>query len=57
MRAGLGIDAFLGKAEARDRAAGDEMLADDFGCVGGLDMSVPNGFRVDDDGWPVLALV
>jgi hypothetical protein len=57
MRAGLGVDAGVGDAETLDGAAVDQVLFDDLGCVFGLDAAVPNGFRVDDDGGAVLALV
>lgn len=57
MRAGLGVEAFFGQAEALDRAAADEVLIDDFGGVFGADVTVPDGLRVDDDGGAVLALV
>jgi hypothetical protein len=57
MRAGFGVDAFVGEAEAVDGAAGYQMLADDLGGVGGLHAAVPGCVRVDDDGGAVLALI
>jgi hypothetical protein len=52
MGAGLGVEAFVGEAEAPD-----EVLIDDFGGVFGADVAVPDGLRVDDDGGAMLALV
>jgi hypothetical protein len=57
MRAGLGVEAFVGEAEALDGAAADEVLVDDFGSVFEGDVAVPDGLRVDDDGVAVLALI
>jgi len=57
MGAGLGVEAFVGEAEAFHRAAADEVLVDDFGCVFRADMAVPDSLRVDDDGGAVFALI
>ena len=57
VRAELGVEAFVGEAEALDGAAGDKVLVDDFGGVFRADVAVPDGFRVDDDGGTVFALV
>jgi hypothetical protein len=57
VRAGLGVDAFLGETKALDRATTDQVLFNDRGGVFGLDMPVPDGVRVDDDCRAVLALV
>jgi hypothetical protein len=57
MGAGLGVEAFVGEAEALDWSAADEVLIDDFGGVFGADVAVPHGLRVDDDGGAMLALV
>ena len=57
MRAVAGVDAGVGKAEALDGTAVDEMLLDDLlGVVGGGE-AVPDGFGVDDEDGAVLALV
>jgi len=55
--AGFGVDAFLGEAEALDGTAGDEMFGDDLGGVFRLHAAVPDGLRVNNDRWSVLALV
>jgi hypothetical protein len=57
MGAGLGVDAFVGEAEALDGTAGDEVLVDDFGGVFRADVAVPDGLGVDDDGVAVFALI
>lgn len=57
MRAGLGVETFVGQAQALDGTATDEVLIDNFGGVFRADMPVPDGLRVDDDGGPMLALV
>jgi hypothetical protein len=57
MGAGFGVDAGVGDAETLDGTAVDEVLLNDLGCVLGLYAAVPDGFRVDDDGGAVLALV
>jgi hypothetical protein len=57
MRAGLGVDAGVGQSEPLDGAAGNQMLANDFGGVFGLNVAVPDGFRIDHDGGTMLALV
>jgi hypothetical protein len=57
MGAGLGVDAFVGEAEALDGTAGDEVLVDDFGGVFQADVAVPDGLRIDDNGMAMLALI
>jgi len=57
VRAGLGVEAFVGEAEALDGAAGDKVLVDDFGGVFKADVAVPDGLGVDDDCPAVFALV
>ena len=53
----VGIDAGVGKAEALDGAAVDEVLVDDFLSVVGAGEAVPDGFGIDDHDGAVLALV
>ena len=55
--AGLGVEAFVGEAQALDGAAGDEVLVDDLCCVFRADVAVPDGLRVDDYGGAVFALI
>jgi len=57
VRAGVGVDAGVGKAEALDRAAVEEVLLDDLFGVAGLGKTVPDGFWVDHQDGAVLALV
>lgn len=57
VRAGFGVEAVLGEAEPFDRTAGDEVLGDDFCGVFGLDVAVPDGLGINDDGRSVLTLV
>ena len=52
-----GVEAIVGDDEALDGASGDQVLTDDFRHVVDGDAAVPDGFRVDDDGGAVLALV
>ncbi len=53
----VGIDAGVGKAEAFDGTAVEEVLVDDLFGVAGLGETVPDGFGVDDEDGAVLALV
>ena len=53
----VGVDAGVGKAEALDGAAMEEVLLDDLFGVAGLGETVPDGFGVDDEDGAVLALV
>ncbi len=57
MRAAFRVNAFIGKAQPLDRLAADEMLLHNLGCVGGLNVAVPDGFGVDHNGGSVFALV
>jgi hypothetical protein len=57
MRAGFGVDAIVGQAQAFDWFATDKMLLYDFGGIAGLNVSVPDGFGIDDDNRAVLALI
>ena len=57
MRADGGVEAVVGDDKALDGTSGDEVLADDFGHVFDSDATVPDGFRVDDNGRAVFALV
>lgn len=57
MRAGFRIEAFLGKAEALNGPAGDQMLGDDLRCVLRLHVTIPDGLGIDDDRGAVLALI
>jgi hypothetical protein len=53
----VGVDAGIGKAEALDGTAVDEMFVDDLFGVVGIGETVPEGFGVDDEDGAVLALV
>ncbi len=53
----VGIDAGVGKAEALDGAAVEEVLLNDLFGVAGVGETVPDGFGVDDEDGAVLALV
>jgi hypothetical protein len=57
MRAGLGVEAFIGQAKALDGPSGDEVFVDNIGSVFGTDVAVPHALRVDGDGGAVLALI
>lgn len=57
VRADGGVEAVVGDAEPLDGTASDEVFTDDLGDVFDLDSAVPYGFRVDNDGWAVLALL
>jgi hypothetical protein len=53
----VGIDAGVGKAEALDGAAVEEVLLNDLFGVAGVGETVPDCFGVDDEDGAVLALV
>jgi hypothetical protein len=57
VRAVVGVDAGVGKAEALDGAAVEEVLLNDFFGVVGIGETVPDGFGVDDEDGTVLALI
>jgi hypothetical protein len=53
----VGVDAGVGKTEAFNGAAVEEVLLDDFFGVARVGEAVPDGFGVDDQDGPVLALI
>jgi hypothetical protein len=53
----VGVDAGVGKAEALDGAAVEEVLLNDLFGVARVGKTVPDGFGVDDEDGAVLALV
>ena len=57
MRAVVGVDAGVGKAEALDGTAVEEVLLDDLFGVVGIGETVPDGFGIDDEDGAVLALI
>lgn len=57
VRAVIGVDAGVGKAEAFDGAAVEEVLLDDLFGVAGFGEAVPDGVGIDDEDGAVLALV
>lgn len=57
MNAGLGVEAFVGESEALDGAPANQVLVDDLGRVFRSDVAIPDGLRIDNDGWAVFALV
>lgn len=57
MRAGFGVDAFVGEPQALDWPPTYQMLLDNFRRVGCLHMAVPDSLRVDDHRGPVFALI
>ena len=52
-----GVDAVGDQTEALDRLAVDQMLLNDGRGIFSLDVSVPDGFRIDNDYRTVFALV
>jgi len=52
-----GVEAVVSDDKALDGTSADEVFADDLGDVFDLDPAIPDGFRVDDDGRAVLALL
>jgi hypothetical protein len=57
MRAVLRVQAAIGNAQPLHGTTGDQMLAHDFFGVLWLHPAVPDGFGIDDDREPMLALV
>jgi hypothetical protein len=57
MRASLGVDACVGQAQAFDGLAADQMLLNDLRSVAGLHVSIPDGFRIDNNHRSMLALI
>lgn len=57
MRADLGIDAFFSQAQALHGMAADKMLLDNRRCIFRMNMAVPDCFWINDDCWPMFALV
>ena len=57
MRAALGVDALVGKAQALDGLAAYEVLAHDCLGVYRLYVAVPHCLGIDDNRWTVLALI
>jgi hypothetical protein len=57
MRTNFGVDAFIGQPQARNGLPADEVLLYNFRGVFGPDAAVPDCFGIDDDGWPMFALV
>lgn len=57
MGTGQGIQAGIGDHQALHGFSADDVGGHDFFDVVLRYMAVPDGFRIDDDGWPVLALV
>jgi hypothetical protein len=57
MRAAGGVDAALGQPQPLDGTSAGQVLADDLLHIFRLNMAVPHGLRINDNGWPVLALV
>ena len=53
----VGVDAGVGKSEAFDGAAVEEVLLHDLFGVAGLGETVPDGFGIDHEDGAVLALV
>ena len=53
----VGVDAGVGKAEALDGTAVEEVLLDDLFGVVRIGETVPDGFGIDDHDGAVLALV
>ncbi len=51
------VQAFIRNQQAFYRTSSDDVAIDDLADVGGGDASVPDGFRINDYGWPVLALI
>lgn len=57
MRAGLCVDALVGKAKPFHRPAIYKMLLHNLCCIFGANVAVPDCFGIDDNGGAVLALV
>jgi hypothetical protein len=57
MWAGLGVDALVSQAQPLDRTSADKMFLHN-GCgIFRLDVSIPNCFGINHNGWAVFALV
>lgn len=57
MFAGSGIDAAVSQTQSLHRTAPHQMGGNNFVHIGFRDVAVPDGFRVDDHGWSMFALV
>ena len=57
MRARRSVETAFGKPEAFYGASRNQVLADDLGHILRLNEAVPDGARVNDHGWSMLALV
>jgi hypothetical protein len=57
VRTVVGVDAGVGKAEAIDGTAVEEVLVDDLLGIVGVGEAVPDGLGIDDENGAVLALV
>lgn len=57
MGARRSIETVFGEPEAFHGASRNQVLADDLGHILRFDEAVPDGARVNDDGWSMLALV
>ena len=57
MLAGCGIDASFGQHQPFDRMSSHQMRGNNFIHVGFRDVPIPDGFRINDHGWPMFALV
>jgi hypothetical protein len=57
VRTSPGVDAFFGQPQALYGLSAYEMLLYNFRCVLWPDAAIPDRFGIDDDGWPMLALI
>jgi hypothetical protein len=57
MFAYVGVDAALGQQQSFYRTPRQQMRGNNFIHIGFSDMPIPDGFRVDDHGWPMFTLV
>ena len=57
VRAGLGVEARVGDPQPLHRPATHQVLVDDLRGIFRLHIAIPDGFGIDDDRGPVLALV
>jgi len=57
MRARFCVQALVGNAKALNRATADEMFPHDVFRIFRAHVAVPDGFGVNNDCWPVLALI
>ncbi len=51
------VQAVVSQHQALDWIAANDVRVNDLIDVGLADVSVPDGFGIDDDGWTVLALI